>query len=105
MKAAHKRLNKSFLALSESEKRTEELNSQADILKAENNALSEERTKLAQDNEVLKFKLASITELKKAIQELKRLARLEGNRGFLIKDGQSTFIAKVKIEVTPASGR
>ncbi|PIP19686.1 MAG: hypothetical protein COT38_01900 [Candidatus Omnitrophica bacterium CG08_land_8_20_14_0_20_41_16] len=105
LKAAHKRLNKSFLALSQSEKRAEELSSQADILKAENNALSEEKARLVGDNEAFKSRLTSIPELKKAIQELKRQARLEGNRGFLIKNGKSTSVVKVKIEVTPASGK
>lgn len=48
------------------------------------------------------MKLSSVDELKKAIRELKRRAKIEGNRGFLIKDGQLTTPAKVKIEVIPA---
>jgi hypothetical protein len=51
--------------------------------------------------------------LKKAIRDLKKQMRkvthkatktktiIEGNRGFLIKDGKPTSIAKIKIEVIP----
>lgn len=78
------------------------------ILKAENKALIESRKRLYTENEQFKFKLSSISELKKAIKELKNHKRksfdieIEGNRGFLIKDGQSTAVERIKIEVIPA---
>ena len=105
LQAAHKRLDKSFLDLKLSEKRFEELNSRVALLKAENSALSEDRIKLTEENETFKSTLTSIPELKAIIQELKRLKRLEGNRGFLIRSGQNTAISKVKIEVVPAPGK
>ncbi len=103
--AAHKRLNKSFLDLRLSEKRFEELNSRVSVLKAENSTLSEDKIKLTEENEVFKSTLTSISELKEIIQELKRLKKSAGNRGFLIKSGQSTALSKVKIEVVPAPSK
>jgi chromosome segregation ATPase len=102
LKATHKRLNKAFSGLSLSEKRAKALESQADILKVENSALLEENKKLVNENDTLKSKLTSIPELKEAIQELKRISRASGNRGFLIKNGHSASTSKIKIEVVPA---
>lgn len=102
LQAAHKRINKSFLDLKLSGKRFEELDTRVSLLKAENTALSEDKVKLTKENEVFRSTLTSISELKAIIQELKRLKRVEGNRGFLIKSGQSTAASKVKIEVVPA---
>ena len=109
----------------QAQKTIEQLNSNFSLLKAENIALIEKKntlnTKLSQvsqEKDALQVKLSSIAELKKAIKELKRQMRkvgmvirekvrtnkiIEGNRGFLIKDGKFTYPAKVKIEVTPAS--
>jgi DNA repair exonuclease SbcCD ATPase subunit len=105
LQAVHKRLDRSFLDLKLSEKRFEELNSRISVLKAENLAFSEDKIKLTEENEVFKSTLTSIPELKAAIQELKRLARFTGNRGFLIKGGQSIPATRVKIEVVPAPGK
>jgi chromosome segregation ATPase len=103
----------------------EELNSQFAILTTENTALREEEDKLklelsrvSQEKDDLKARLSSIAELKKAIRELKIKMRqekvsevkeviksrkiIEGNHGFLIKDGRPTYPTKVKIEVIPA---
>ena len=86
----------------------EDVRAKLSILKAENKALIESRKRLYTENEQFKFKLSSITELKKAIKELKNHKRksadreIEGNRGFLIKDGQSTAVERIKIEVIPA---
>ncbi len=102
LKGAHKRLNKSFTALGQAEEKLEKLKAQFSILKAENGALLEERDKISSENETMKIKLSSVDELKKAIRELKRQFQREGNRGFLIKDGQLTSAAKIKIEVSPA---
>lgn len=106
LKATHKRLNKSFVDLEEAELKNEKLKSQFALLKAENNALLDEKIKVTQENESMKVKLSSIDELKKAMRALKRkVATPEGNRGFLVKDGQPTSVPKVKIEVTPASDK
>ena len=102
LKGAHKRLNKSFAALSQEEERLAKLNAQFSIVKAENGALLEERDRITDENEAMKVKLSSVDELKKAIRELKRQAQKEGNQGFLIRDGKLTSPAKVKIEVSPA---
>lgn len=86
----------------------EELEAKLSVLKAENKALISGRKRILAENEEFRLKLSSITELKKAIKELKaskrksRYLKTEGNRGFLIKDGQSTAVNRVKIEVIPA---
>jgi chromosome segregation ATPase len=102
LKGAHKRLNKSFTALGTAQEKLEKLKAQFSILKAENSALLEERDRITGENEAMKMKMNSVDELKKAIRELKRQAQKEGNRGFLIKDGQLTSSVKIKIEVNPA---
>ena len=106
------------------QKTIEQLNSNFSLLKAENTALIEKKntlnTKLSQvsqENDSLKARMSSIAELKKSIRELKRQMRrvgivmkqkvqteriIQGNRGFLIRDGKFTYPAKVRIEVTPA---
>lgn len=106
----------------EAQKTIEQLNAQVSLLKAENAALAEqEEQALPQKNDYLKPKPSSLGELKRALEELKkRMSRvgfeighkaqtekipewnLEGNQGFLIKNGQPTYSAKIKIEVTPA---
>ena len=78
------------------------------ILKAENRVLIDQRKRIYKENEQFKVKLSSVVELKKAIRELKIRKRkgiaslTEGNRGFLIKNGQPTISDKIKIEVVPA---
>ncbi|MDP3732898.1 MAG: hypothetical protein Q8R31_07775 [Candidatus Omnitrophota bacterium] len=111
--------------LQNAQKTIEQLTSQIALSKAENTALGEEKDKLtlelvqvSQERDTLKVRLSSIPELKKTIKEIKiqmRKAKVmmkeittkrqitEGNRGFLIKNGQPTFpITKIKIEVMPA---
>jgi len=117
LKAGRKRLSKLFMDFAVIQKTLDQISSQASLLKAENAALNEQKAKLEQENESLKVKLSSAAELKKAIKELRKQARkvgldmiqksqsektLEGNQGFVIKDGLATTPAKVKIEVTPA---
>lgn len=106
-------------------KTIEELASEVAISQAENTALREEKDKLvfdlsqvSQERDTLMVRLSSVPELKKTIRRVKiemRKAKLmmkeiaksrrvvEGNRGYLIMDGKSTFpdTAKIKIEVTP----
>jgi len=103
LKAANKRLNKSFSDLDREKLKGEELKSQFSLLKAENDALSGEKARLVQENEDMKEKFNSIDELKKAIRALKQRIKVEGNQGFIVKHGQPTSVSKVKIEVTPAS--
>ena len=86
----------------------EEVSVKLSILKAENRALIDNRKRVYLENKQFKLKLSSIIELKKAIRELKANkhkdsgAEKEGNRGFLIKNGQPTTAEKVIIEVIPA---
>lgn len=125
LKASRIRLSKLFRQARETQKAIDQLNSNFALLKAENTALLEQDAKaklklsqLSEENEGLKARLNSIAELKKAIAELKRQMfnvgvkiikksddqrTLEGNRGFLIKNGKFTYPAKVKIEVVPVT--
>jgi chromosome segregation ATPase len=103
-------------------KMVEDLNSQVSILKAENMAVRDQNANLtakldqvSQEKDSLAVRLNSIAELKKAIRELKKQMRkvhseikfkeeirgmvLEGNHGFLVKNGKPTYPTKVKIEV------
>jgi hypothetical protein len=98
-------------------------------LSVEKETLSSELTEAAQERDVLKSKFESVVELKKAIRDLKQRIHLakrkirkkitpeqapelepapeeeetmEGNRGFIIKDGKLTFPTyRIKIEVKP----
>jgi predicted Ser/Thr protein kinase len=123
LEASRIRLTKLFKDVFGKQRSIEELNSQFSIARAENKALMEkgdelknELTLVSQVNEGMKTKLSSIAELKKAIRELKKQPRkvsprqrkpkekiIEGNRGFLVKDGKIVYPAKVRIEVIPAS--
>jgi len=122
IKASRRRLTKLFREVKDTQKAIEDLNSRFSILKAENTALIEEESilklklsQVSQENDSMKVKLSSVAELKQAIRELKIKMRqsivnqykkltqiVEGNRGYIIKDGKSTYPAKIKIEVRPA---
>jgi uncharacterized protein (DUF3084 family) len=83
------------------------------LLKRENFFLRKRLTSLKEEKEDLELMFDSLEELKKRIKELKlRMQKIKleerkkrdrellgGNRGYLIKDGKSTFIPKYKIEV------
>lgn len=118
LQASSRRLTKAIRLVKETQNALQDLSAKYSLLKAENTALKEQETKFSQENENLKAKLSSIAELKKAIRELKKQVRkivsaasrqkaelplriVEGNRGYLIKDGKYTYPAKVKIEVIP----
>jgi chromosome segregation ATPase len=123
LKAGEEKLAKFDTDLAQAKAAIEELNMQLSALKAENTGLVEEKNNLnaqltekTQENESMKARLGSFAELKKAIRELKQQMRnvgraiiqkvmikenVEGNRGFLVKDGKSTYPARVKIEVKP----
>lgn len=117
LRASKERLTELFADYRETQETIEQLDSKVSLLKAENTALTEEKERVTQENEDLEAKISSIVELRKAIRELRRQMRKvgvelkqkvtadkirEGNRGFLLKDGQPTSPAKVKIEVIPA---
>jgi chromosome segregation ATPase len=121
LKAINKRLNKLFIEFGDKQKAFEELDFKFNLLKAENRALIEREKRFRQiteEYEKLKARFNSVAELKKAIKELKikKSKRVEimtnnsdtkkiikGNYGYLIKDGQFTYPAKVRIEVIPAT--
>jgi len=127
LKASKKRMSKLFSGLKQAEKTLDRLETQQEELKSENKALIRSRSNLkadfsatAKENEELKARMNSLAELKKAIRELKhrvhsakgkieqktakaiRNEPIDGNRGFVIKDGKPTQSAKIKIEVAPA---
>ena len=117
LKAGKARLGKLFKAYEGTQQTIEELNSRFSLLKAENTAVITDKERLAEENEALKIKLNSVIELKKAMTELRKQAQkvgiqiikktdvrktLEGNQGYVIKDGKLNNPAKVKIEVVPA---
>ncbi|MDD5431720.1 MAG: hypothetical protein PHO70_01865 [Candidatus Omnitrophica bacterium] len=118
LRASNKRISKFFVDYEEVKARFERLGSQFSILKAEHSALLDNRNKIAKENEQLKAKVGSVFALKEAIRELKVQMHkvtvqikekvnldkvIEGNRGYLIKQGKPTTPSKVKIEVVPAS--
>jgi len=105
LKAGRIKLTKLFAENNEKQKAFDELNSRYSLLKIENTALKEQKEQISQENESLKAELSSIKELKNTITELNehKDQAEKGNKGFLIKDSQFTYPAKVKIEVVPAS--
>jgi len=108
LRASKNRITRLFRDNTRTQKDLEDVNAKFSVLKAENRALIDSRKRIYAENEKFKLKLSSILELKKAIRELKSRKHkdpsleIEGNRGFLIKDGQSTALEKVRIEVIPA---
>ncbi len=124
IKATRRRLTKLFMEKREKEKAHEELSYRFALLQAENTALQEEKGQLSlkvsqveSENQALKTKLSSIQELKKAIRELKKRMRperliassprktdevIDGNQGYLTKDGKSTHQGRIRVEVRPA---
>jgi chromosome segregation ATPase len=88
------------------------LRDESRVLKNENTGLKLEAAEVAKENALLKGRKGSAAELKRAIKDLKKRVRqikkktnglvIGGNRGFVIRDGKSTFPAKIRIEVTPA---
>ncbi|MFA5156569.1 MAG: hypothetical protein WC532_04180 [Candidatus Omnitrophota bacterium] len=132
LKAGASRISRLFGQYMQAQEDNERLNSQVAILKAENDAVRVEEIRLKlelehanQEKEALSSRLSSLSELKKAIRELKNkkgstsveIKKIEvkkkplkdtepaGNRGYIIKDGvfvPGSSSAKVKIEVSPA---
>jgi len=150
MKASFRKINRLFSDLDKAIEDTQDLSSQISVLKAENAAvrseddmLKAELVQVRNQNDELNAKLNSLTELKKAIKDLKKQKRriaplvkkeaaekntkvnpklviakkemiiekkpssepiiFEGNKGFIIKNGNLVPIKSIKIEVNPAS--
>jgi chromosome segregation ATPase len=118
LRASITRLTRLFTDAENTQKSLEDMRAQFSLLKAENTVLKDQTAQMSSENESMKAKLSSVSEMKKAIREFrKQMGKVgkeikhqvnanqvaEGNRGFVIKDGQPTLIPKViKIEVTPA---
>ena len=124
LKASEDKLVKMEADFNQAQKTIEGLNVLTSSLKAENANLKDQNQNLktqfsqvSKEKDVLQAKLGSLGELKKTIREIKikiRQAKLDllkqnvaletkqGNRGFIIKGGKSTYPTKVIIEVKPA---
>jgi len=117
LRASRKRLSRLFVDLAGVQSTLDQVNAHISLLKAENTALTEQKNKLDKENDAFRAKLSSGAELKKALKELRKQAQkvgvhmikkaenektLEGNQGYIIKNGLTTTPAKVIIEVTPA---
>ncbi len=106
--------------------RLEELNAGYSLLRCENSALRAQLFFVVKEEAKLRLSMTSLPELKKAIRGLKKkktratpapLVRkerpkktvegqiLEGNKGFLVKNGKPTFVKTIRIEVVPTSSR
>jgi regulator of replication initiation timing len=108
LKASRNKIARLFQDKSRIRASLEDMSSKFSILKAENRALIGQHKRIYMENEQLNEKLSSVVELKKAIRELRTKKHMalgpeaEGNRGFLIKNGQLTTSEKIRIEVVPA---
>jgi len=84
-----------------------------DVL-GENNLLKEKMNAMYTEFTEMKKILSSVSELKDRIEYLRRRGddrasiddddSYAGNGGFLVRNGQSTYVPKVKIEVRPVEG-
>lgn len=93
-----------------------------DSLKKQNEEARAQLNQVTQERDSMQARFNSLTELKNAIRELKRRMRqaqapvfgpqgaavsekgmvIEGNHGFMLKDGKLTYPTTVKIDVVPA---
>lgn len=120
LSASNRKITELFAKNAAAQKSLEETSSRFSILQAENDALRVEKEKILAENENFKARLGIKAEFKKAIGELKKQVfkvgreikekseegkLTEGNRGYVIKDGKSTYPARVKIEVVPAAAQ
>ncbi|MDD5730091.1 MAG: hypothetical protein PHN57_03070 [Candidatus Omnitrophica bacterium] len=122
LKANEEKMSQLEADLSQTIKRVDELNNQLTSLKEDKETLTLKLSQVSQENESLQARFNSIDELKKAIRDLKKNRRGvhkaaltqakipqqpakekagSGNRGFLVKNGKSTFYSKIRIEVEP----
>ncbi|MDI6758309.1 MAG: hypothetical protein QMD94_01345 [Candidatus Omnitrophota bacterium] len=118
LKADKTKIISLFIDLKETNQAVEGLSSKISLLKLENETLQQEKERFSQEIEGFKVKLNSINELKKAIKELKKQARktrleiknpvkinkaIEGNRGYLIKNGEQAHSTNLRVEVIPVA--
>ena len=122
--------NQAQVSLDQLELQVSLLKTENTELRNETESKSGQLTQLSQERDNLNARLNSIDELKKILKELKRKNRpikkivqkttkkvnkeveqlsvkkdtIEGNRGYLLKQGKPTYPAKVIIEVTPIIG-
>lgn len=116
LKESEEKLTKYSNDFSQAQKTIDELNSQTVLLKDERDRMMIQFSEVAQEKDKLKARVSSVTELKKAIRELKSQMRgvtfemkkkaktytiIEGNRGFVVKNGIPTYAPKIKIKVEP----
>jgi chromosome segregation ATPase len=107
-------LNKAQMDIEQLQQKINRLESQNASLVQEKQLLLENLDKLNQEHSALLSRWQSIEELRKAIIQLKRKIysqrrqtsktedrAIQGNRGYIIKDGLPTLKPKVKIEVVP----
>ena len=107
-------------------KKTDDIGAVNKVLAEEGRQTSELLMRVRLENQEMRRKLSSVKELRLAIQELKRQGYVTprrrpfpatargvalpdaevvmGNRGFLVRDGVSTFYDKVDIQVRPVAG-
>jgi chromosome segregation ATPase len=119
LKENEERLAKYSNDFSQAQKAIEDLNSQLFFLKDERDRLMIQFAEVTQEKDILKAKVSSVKELKKAIRELKIQMRsvtyeiikkkpksyheiTDGNRGFMFKNGMPTYTSKIRIKVEPA---
>jgi len=117
LKAAEDKLAKMDADFRQAQKTIAELNSLTSSLKDQSENLKAQLSQASKEKDILLAKLNSLEELKKTLRDLKRKIRQakigllkknnasltqDGNRGFVIKNGKSTYPTKVKIEVNPA---
>ncbi len=111
LRASNHKITRLFQDKSRVQHSLEDTSAKFSILKAENRALIDQHKRIYAENEQFKVKLNSVVELRKAIRELKVRKRKtpmlesEGNRGFLIRNGQLNIPERIKIEVVPAQTR
>ncbi len=126
LKTAQEKLTQFDAELTEAKSTLDKLSSEFTAVKAESIALKEQEAQFKaaiEERDTLKERINSIAELKKMIKELKYKMRqekrqirriikpvekkdkkaedadIEGNQGFVVKEGQSTY--QVRIEVNP----
>ena len=108
-------------------KKTDDISEVNKVLAGDARQVRELLMRVRLENQEMRQKLSSVKELRLAIQELKGRGRVTprrqvpssataggaalpdaelvmGNRGYLIRDGVSTFYDKVDIQVRPAAG-
>ena len=95
LRAGKNRIVRLFRDNSRIQNNLEDVSAKLSILKAENRMLIDSRKRIYLENKQFKARLSSV---KRRTPDLE----VEGNQGYLLKAGQKTTPAKIKIEVVPA---